>query len=273
MAALPGDLKSQPTEALQGHVRRLTEQYAALEQAGNLSPSERRAVGESILARVAQVSLLLRERLQPRPEGAARAGGSASVGWLAPFLERLSAFLLDGPSLLLGLLGGLVIAFALGSLTGYRRGATHASYYGSESDPRIRFLSRSAAPGDNGGEPGRVSATQLRDMLAKGRTIMLQLGYEIAPERRPRYLELIGEMQASMGTLEGQSYTVWEDPRHPNRFYELLVCFQPDALNRLSDRERRLAEIAAEIETCRTPRGPLFRRAWWELPPAAARKE
>jgi len=269
MSALSGDLKRQPTEALQGHIRRLTEQYEALGRSDDLSPSERRSLGEGILARVAQVSLLLRERMQPRPEGAAKGG----EGRLAAFLGWLGALVLDGPALLLGLVGGVVIAFALGSLAGYRRGATHASYYGSEGDPRIRFLSRSVAPGDNGGEPGRVSATQLRDMLARGRTVMLQLGYEIAEEHRPRYLELIGEIQASMEGLEGQSYTVWEDPRHLNRFYELLVCFRPEALDRLIDRDRRLAGIAAEIEACRAPRGPVFRRAWWELPPSAAHRE
>lgn len=272
-ARLSGDLKSHPTELLQGHAQRLTELYASLETAGDLSSSERQAIGESILGRVAQVGLVLRQRQGGRPEeGVIR---SAVRTWAdrLPRLEEFGATLFDGPALLLGLLGGVVIAFALGGLAGYRRGTTQASYYGSAGDPRIRFLAQGAVHGEDGKGPSQVSVTQLKDMLAKGRTVMLQLGYEVKPDLRPRYLELIGKMQASMRSLDGQSYTVWEDPRHPNRFYELLVCFRPGALDRLMARDWRLAEIAGELEACRTPRGPVFRRAWWELRPVPPTRE
>jgi hypothetical protein len=276
MTRLSGDPKSHPTEALQAHARRLTELYAALETASGLTPSERQAMGESILGRVAQVGLILRQRQGGRPEEAiARSSGKAWTAYL-PNLGDLGAALFDGPALLLGLLGGVVIAFALGGLAGYRRGATQASYYGSVGDPRIRFLVQGAGQGENGRGPSPMSVTQIRDMLARGRTVMLQLGYEVKPTLRPRYLELIGKMQDGMRSLDGQSYTVWEDPRHPNRFYELLICIRPGALDRLLARDWRLAEIAAEIEACRTPHGPVFRRAWWELqstpPSPAARK-
>lgn len=271
MGRLSGNLKSHPTETLQGHAQRLADLYATLEMVGDLLPSERRTIGESILSRVAQVSLVLRQRQGSRPEEGIGRSGSRTWASRLPSLEDFGAALFDGPALLLGLVGGVIIAFALGNLAGYRRGTSQASYYGPVGDPRTRFLVKAAGQGEDGRGPVQVSVTQLKAMLAKGRTVMLQLGYEVKPEMRPRYLELIGKMQAGMGPVDGQSYTVWEDPRHPNRFYELLVCFRSEALDRLMGRDWHLAEIAGEIETCRVPHGPVFRRAWWELPPARPR--
>ncbi len=268
MTRLSGDLTSHPTEALQGHAQRLTELYAALETASGLPSSERQAIAEGILGRVAQVGLVLRQRQAGRPEEGSHRGSVKMWAGFLPGLGELGAALFDGPALLLGLLGGVIIAFALGGLAGYRRGTTQASYYGSVGDPRIRFLAKGAGFGEDGAGPSRVSVTQLRDMLARGRTVMLQLGYEVKPEMRPRYLELVGKMLDGMESLDGQRYTVWEDPRHPNRFYELLVCHRPGTLDRLMARDWHLAEIAAEIEACRAPHGPVFRRAWWELRPA-----
>lgn len=270
MARLSGDLRTSPTEALRAHGQRLAELYAALETAGDLPPAERRAVGETILARVAEVGLLLRQRTGDRPPDGEREWGARTLAARVSGLGGPGGLLSDGTTLLLGLLGGLVIAFALGSLAGYRRGTSQASYYGAVGDPRIRFLARSAGRGDDGSGPSRVSVSQLKDMLARGRTVLLQLGYEVKPDMRPRYLELIAKMQVGMGPLDGQHYTVWEDPRHPNRFYELLVCYRPEALERLMGRDWHLSEIAGEIEACRTPDGPVFRRAWWALNSAAA---
>ncbi|MFA5028043.1 MAG: hypothetical protein WC713_09210, partial [Candidatus Methylomirabilota bacterium] len=74
MARLSGDLKAVPTEALQAHGQRLAELYASLDLAGDLAPSERRAVGESLLSRVGEVGLVLRQRKEERPPSGARGG-------------------------------------------------------------------------------------------------------------------------------------------------------------------------------------------------------
>lgn len=265
LGRLPGDPQGHQTEALQGHARRLAELYGSLESSGDLPPAERRAMGERLLARMAQVGLVLRQRVGD-PGESDRGATSASAAWGSlPARGGLGGVLADYFLLLLGLLGGVVIAFALGSLAGYRRGSREASYYG-EGDPRIRFLTKPSGGPEERGE-GRVSRAQLRDRLAAGRPVMFQLGYEIAPAQRRRFLTAIRRMQAGMGGAEGWSYTVWEDPRHSHRFYELLVCFRPGALDQLAERDGGLAALAAEIEACRVPGGPIFRRVWWEVPP------
>ena len=54
------ELHRQGPEALRLHVQGLAELYSDLETAQGVSPEERRALGDRILTRVAQASLLLR---------------------------------------------------------------------------------------------------------------------------------------------------------------------------------------------------------------------
>jgi hypothetical protein len=108
---------------------------------------------------------------------------------------------------------------------------------------------------------------QIREALFAGRTVLMQLGYEIAPSRRAEFLELMREMQRILVGLEGQTYSVWEDPRHPNRFYELLACHRLGTLDRLTRSQGELSDLAARVEACRVPGRPVLRRAWWGVLP------
>lgn len=262
----PAELQALSDQALRAYVERLGALQSSLELGGNVSPSERRALNEHLLARAAQVGVILRERsgapLAPgRGRDAAGASpGSTSMGVLAGMLQENSGIVVI-------LLGGVIIAFALGSLVGYHRGSRHASYYGyAESDPRLRFLPRSTGrPAPPGGRP-RITLSLIRATLLEGRTVLLQLGYEIAPAHRVRYLELMRQMRDALNGVEGQTYSVWEDPRHPNRFYELLACHRPTVLERLAAIEGPLPRLAKEIEACRPPNGPILRRVWWGIP-------
>jgi hypothetical protein len=260
------ELQKQGADALKAHVRRLTDLYSGLETAADIPPSERRALSDHILGRVAQVSLLLRGE----QTGAAgvRAKDGPSGGVLAIVLRATDA-LSDNSLLLIGLVGGLIVVFALGNLAGYRRGSRHASYYGyAEGDPRIRFVARGLPEPDGAKEIGRVTLQQIREHLLAGRTVMLQLGYEVSPEHRGRYLELVRGMRQAMGRLDGgQSYAVWEDPRHANRFYEVLTCQRLSTLERLLRYPGELGAMAAGIEACRVPRRPVLRRTWWGVVP------
>lgn len=265
------ELEAQPSEGLRSYIQRLAELHASLELASDLPPSERRALGEQILARVAHLGLMLRQRAAPTvPPGKSR-GFTATGSVLAPVTDMAGA-LWENPGLFVGLLGGLVIAFALGNLAGYRRGAREASYYG-EGDPRIRFLARPPANPWRPGEQISISLAHIRRMLAAGRTVMLQMGYEIAPSHRRRYLDLIGEMQGILSHVDGQSYTVWEDPKHPHRFYELLVCYRLAALDQLAATDGPLPKLGEGLEACRLPGGPVLRRAWWGVIPEPERTE
>jgi hypothetical protein len=167
---------------------------------------------------------------------------------------------------LVGLLGGLIVAFSVGSVVGYRRGVKQASYYG-EGDPRIRFVTRDRERREPTGQLPRITFDQIRDALLAGRTVLMQLGYEIVPERRAEYLGLMSEMHRILDATDGQTYTVWEDPRHPGRFYELLACHRLWALDRLTTSRGELPGLAERIEECRMPGRPVLRRAWWKIQP------
>jgi hypothetical protein len=260
------DLHRQGPEALQRHVQGLAELYSALEAAQGVSPEERRALEDRILTRVAQASLLLRAD-RPGPTRTDKVPGDATRPAALIPVSRLEGPLADRSLLLLGLLGGVIIAFSLGSLTGYRRGARQASYYG-EGDPRRLFIARSEGGARPGGRPVRIALDQIRKALIAGRTVLLQLGYEIAPDRRPEFLAVIREMQDILNGLDGHTHSVWEDPRHPNRFYELVICHRLDALDRLTKDRSELAGLDARIEACWLPGRPVLRRAWWGAFPA-----
>jgi len=258
------ELQKQGPEALRGHVQRLTESYTWLDLAADVPPAERRALADHILGRVAQASLLLREG-QPGPSSAAR--GKNGSAWLASLGGVTGAFS-ENTILLVGVVGGLIVAFALGNLAGYRRGTSQASYYGlGGGDPRMWLVAQSLAGAEGGGDHGRVTLTEIREHLLAGQTVMFQLGYEIALEHRGRYQELIQGMRQALSRIDGHTYAVWEDPRHPNRFYEVLVCRRPSALERLTRAQGELAGLAAGIEACRIPGRPVLRRTWWGVLP------
>jgi hypothetical protein len=176
----------------------------------------------------------------------------------------MTGFLQESSGLLVLMLGGLVVCFALGNLAGYRRGARQASYYG-EGDPRMRFVARSPGHTDPRLPAARVTPEQIRRRLHQGNPVLLQLGYEIEPSQRVKFLAAVGRMQEALEGLEGQTFTVWEDPRHPNRFYECLECRDLAGLDRLLAVDGPLPRLAADVEACRPANGWVVRRAWWGL--------
>lgn len=249
---------------LRAYVDRLAQLQSSLERASGLSPSERRDLRERLLTRAAQVGLMLRDRAgAPATAESDRRVSAVDSG--TDWLMGLTGSFQGDSGVLAGVFGGVVIAFALGNLIGYRRGARHASYYG-EGDPRIRFLTRAPAQAAQPRESGRITLPLIREALADGRTVLLQLGYDVASSRRSRYLELLGQMQAALEGAVGLTYSAWEDPRHPYRFYELLVCRRPAALDPLTTTDGLLARLGEEIEACRLSGGLVLRRVWWSVP-------
>jgi len=260
------ELRQQGPEVLRSHVERLTEIYATLDGADEVPQAERRAMRDRILARVAQIGL------QAREEGPSTARNVKARGWWATALGPLSilggapGFVGENSVLLVGLLGGLIVAYSLGRLAGYRRGASEASYYGA-GDPRLWFTARARESVRPAGPVVRITLGQIRSTLAAGRTVLLQLGYEIMPSRREEFLGLIREMHLALNDLRDQVYSAWEDPRHPNRFYEVVVCRRLETLDLLTSDRSELAELDAAIEACRRPGRPVLRRVWWRILP------
>lgn len=254
-AELSRQVQGESVDALQTRLRRLAEVHASLDLA-DLPQDERRALRERVLARMAEVGLLLRPRGQ---EVVPRARSAAPV---SAFGASLAGLVEESSGLLVLVLGGLVVCFALGNLAGYRRGARQASYYG-DGDPRMRFIAR--GHNDPRLPAARVTLEQIRRRLRDGHAVLLQLGYEIEPGERVHFLAAVTRMQEALRGMEGHTFTVWEDPRHPNRFYECLECRDLAALDRLMALDDPLPELAAEVEACRPPDGWIIRRAWWGI--------
>jgi hypothetical protein len=252
-------LEDQPTEALRAYVQRLGDLHFALELAIDVSPAERRALSEQILDRVGRVGLLIRRRTtEPLASGNGR-GFPAGQG--APPATGLTGVLLDNAGLLVRILGGLLIAFCLGYLLRDRRAIRVAGsliWSDRVKESEIPVPVPSGMPSD-----GRaMTLEEIRRAVGAGRTVLLQMGYEITPVHRRRFLVLAQEAQEILRGIEGQTYTVWEDPSHPNRFYELLVCRRIDVLDQLASAHGPLPKLAEEIEACRVSSGFSLHRAW-----------
>jgi hypothetical protein len=259
------EVRRQGPEALRSHVQRLIELHALLDLTQDVSPEERRVLTDRILGRVAKVGLMIREGGAdgaPSAKTRARTVGATLFG----ALDGAVGFMGERSLLIVGLLGGVIIAYSLGRLAGYRRGASEASYYGA-GDPRLWFVTRAREGTRPVGYPIRITLDQIRKTLASGRTVLMQLGYEIAPERRREFLRLVREMQRVLNEVDGQAHSVWEDPRHPNRFYEVVVCHRLEDLDLLTSDRSELAGLDAEIEACWLPGRPVLRRAWWGVFP------
>jgi hypothetical protein len=258
------ELQGLSNKGLRAYVERLGLLHSSLESESGIPLAERRDLTERLLLRAAQVGLMLQERGEASgPSGRSREAAPVQSGLAVG--DALSEMLWGNPMVFAGLVGGLVIVFALGNLLGYRHGARQASYYG-EGDPRIRFLARPPAHPAPQGQSERITLPLIRDALSEGRTVLLQLGYDVAPSHRLRYLELVRQMRQALERAEGLTYSAWEDPRHPHRFYELLACKRLAALDVLTANDGALTILGDEIEACRLPAGLTRRRIWWAVP-------
>lgn len=260
------ELGQQGSEALRFHVQRLTEFSAALDEAHGIAEADRRAMRDRILARVVQIGQ------QARADGASSARGARASDRRAAARESPDTrggalgVLGENSILLVGLLGGLIVAYSLGRLAGYRRGASEASYYGA-GDPRLWFTARARESAKPAAPLVRITLDRIRSTLAGRRAVLLQLGYEIAPGRREEFLGLIRKVDLALNHRGDHVYSAWEDPRHPNRFYEVVVCRRLETLELLTSDRSELAELDAGIEACWRPGRPILRRAWWRILP------
>jgi hypothetical protein len=265
------DLQRQGPEALRVHIEQLTRLYLEVEQNDAIPRTERRAVSEQVLDRAIRARMILRDGKASPAIGAggqettALSSGLSVVGGVVGIVGA-------NPILLLGLAGAGVIAFSLGSLNGYRRGASQASYYVT-GDPRVWFTSGPLVGGMPEKAPAPITLPRVRAALAEGRSVLMQLGSEIARSRREEYLRLTRRVRDILDGSDGRSYTVWEDPRRPNRFYENLVCRRLDSLGLLTDGNEELAGLAAGIEQCRVSGAPVQRRIWYGAIPDSAAPE
>lgn len=253
-------LAEEPTEALRAYVGQLGDLHFALELAVDVLPAERRALSERILTRVGQVGLLVRQRTTER-HAPGRGRGLLARGADPPPPTNLAGLLVDSSGLLLSLSGGLLIAFALGYLLRDRR-AARAADSGGPGDRERESSAPAPAQAEVPSEGRPMTIEQIRAALSSGYAVLLQMGYEISPPRRRRFLALAREAHEILNGVEGQSYSVWEDPGHPNRFYEFLVCRRVEVLDELALAHGPLPKLAEQIEACRVRTGYSFHRAW-----------
>ncbi len=251
-------LQEQPSEVLRAYVQRLADHQFALEYALDVPPTERRILSDQILARIGQVGLLIRMRGGggPIPEK----GKGSPPSDAGPLPDDLFTVAVQNAGLLVRVLLGLLVAFALGYLAARRR-ALKSAVPAKQRNPRVRSVAHGEAT-EPTGEGQSVTLMEIRWALAAGRSVLLQMGYEIAPSQRIRFLDLVREVREALRGVQGQMYTVWEDPAHPNRFYELLVCRQVGVLDHLTAGDGPLARLTEQVEACRAPDGFFLRRVW-----------
>ena len=256
-------LQEQPAGVLRAYVQRLADHQFALELAVDVSPAERRLLSEQILTRIGQVGLLIRMRGGggPTPEK----GKGPPTPDAGPPPDDLFTVAVQNAGLLVRVLVGLLVAVALGYLAARRR-ALRSAVPAGQRNPGVRSPADGEAT-DPTGEGQSVTLMEIRWALAAGRTVLLQMGYEIAPSQRIRFLDLVREMREVLRGVQGQMYTVWEDPAHPNRFYELLVCRQVGVLDHLTAGDGPLARLTEQVEACRAPDGFFLRRVWLDAVP------
>jgi hypothetical protein len=250
-------LREQPAAVLRAYVQRLADHQFALELAVDVSPTERRILSEQILARIGQVGLLIRTRGGGGPVPEKEIGPPPSAA--AP-PDDMFTIAVQNAGLLVRVLLGLLLTFALGYLAARRR-ALRSVVVAGQRNPGYRSPAHGAAT-DPTGEGQSVALMEIRWALAAGRAVLLQMGYEVAPSQRIRFLELVREMREALRGVQGQTYTVWEDPAHSNRFYELLICRQVGVLDHLTAGDGPLARLTEQIEACRAPDGFFLRRVW-----------
>lgn len=241
-------------------MQRLGDLHFALELAVDVLPEERRALSEQLLTRVGRVGLLIRQRMaEPRASTKSRALRASAPG--PPRRGTLAGVLLDNSGLLVRLLGGLLVAFALGYLArGCRADGTTRAV--ARSDCREEPPAAVPVPSETPSEGQPMTLEEIRKTVRSGYTVLLQMGYDIMPNRRRRFLALAREMQAILGGNAGQRYTVWEDAGHPNRFYALLVFRRLELLDQVASTHGPWPKLAEEIEACRVPSGFSLYRAW-----------
>jgi hypothetical protein len=206
-------LQAQPIEALRSHVQRLADLHFVLEMAVDVSPAERRVLSERILTRVGQVGLLIRQRTA-EPLAAAKGRGLAATDPGPPAAGDLADVILGNSGLLVRLLGGLLIAFALGSLAGYRR-AARAVCASGQRDPRtqaralVQVRQSGEGPPDHPGRHPRDPGRGAQGSVADGRQDCA-LAWTAVPgagaggARDPR-------------KVEGHGDTVWKGATPSNR--------------------------------------------------------
>ncbi len=177
---------------------------------------------------------------------------------------------MQNADLLVRVLVGLTVAFVLGNLAARRRGPSSA-FPAGQRNPAVRCPAHGWAT-DSTGEGEPTTLMEIRWALVARRTVLLRMGYEIAPSQRIRFLDLVRETREVLRCVQGQVYTVWEDPVHPNRFYELLVCRSVGVLDRLTTGDGPLARLVEQVEACRVSGGFAIRRVWWGAVPRQERR-
>ncbi len=256
-------LREQPAGALRDYVQRLADLQFAMEMAVGVSPAERRILSERILTRIGHVGLLIRNRGTGRPIPDRATGPPTPDASRPP--DDLFAVAVQNTDLLVRLLVGLLVAFALGNLAARRRGLSSALPAG-QRNPAVRSPAHGGAT-DSTGEGEPATLMEIRWALVARRTALLRMGYEIAPSQRIRFLDLVCETREVLRGVQGQVYTVWEDPASPNRFYELLVCRSVGVLDHLTAGDGPLVRLAEQVEACRLPGGFALRRLWVDAVP------
>lgn len=65
--------------------------------------------------------------------------------------------------------------------------------------------------------------------------VLLQISYDIDPEKRDQYLALVNELKAHFRQVRNKAYTVYEQKGKKNSFVEEFTCTSMEEFDALED--------------------------------------
>lgn len=72
--------------------------------------------------------------------------------------------------------------------------------------------------------------------------VIFTIAYDITPEHRDAYLELVGEMRDHLVKEKGKNYSIYEQRGKKNSFVEVFICNSMEEYDGLEDNQDEKTE-------------------------------
>ncbi len=80
--------------------------------------------------------------------------------------------------------------------------------------------------------------------------VLLQISYDIDPEKRDQYLALVKELKAHFRQVRNKTYTVYEQKGKKNSFVEEFTCTSMDEFDALEDNlDEKSEDLVNQLES------------------------
>jgi len=79
--------------------------------------------------------------------------------------------------------------------------------------------------------------------------VLFTISYDVHPERREEYLSLIQEMKRHFSSVNGRSYSVFEQKGKKNSFSEVFIFNSVEEYDQLEDQDDDLRSLVEKLES------------------------